>query len=1289
MTIRNTYASESWDKVYTAFKQINFTAYDYDTVKESLIQYLQIYHPEDFNDFIESSEMVMILEMFAYAAELMAYRTDAVAHENFISTAQRKQSILKLAKLISYSAARNIPARGLVKIDSIKTDEAIFDSLGNNLSNRVIVWNDPNNSNWKEQFFLVMNAVMTTKFGQPSKSAQIGDVLMQQYTFNNAQNAFRNGVFAFSANASSGSVPMEVVPLDLDSNGPFERAPDLFSQFNIAYASDGRGDGSDYTGFLMFVKQGGLVLTNYQITEPVPNRRLTLNQANVNDTDVWIYQVDDNGVITQKWQNVPSLMDQTLSYNDIDSRFKYEIETLENDQIAIIFGDGNFAEIPMGRFQLWTRVSVNDDVVIPRNRIVGQGMTFAYSDQRNIRHTCSITFSLTASLQNNAPSETIEHIRQSAPATYYSQNRMVNGQDHNTFMLRDSTILKLNSINRTFAGQPKYIEWNDASGAYQNIKLFGDDLVLRSELGINSVTTTSSSRTLIDTFIEPVLSSNAILNILTHQMANAFDSSESPVGYGIISKPRRKFIEDNRKKYFTLENDELGNPIPVYPYGVGREPSDGFNGELLEKTAIQAALDGRWYGEPLSTVTIGGTIHGVIPDPILNPESTGKLYVDNLPRTIDGVNTYPPGDIGSGFNSVSREGKFGIKYNRFLKAIGNGTIAFAQPLAGQPLKTDYEVSGIEAASHKVETLTIEMQSDGTTFSVVSNIRGSLPSYSLTVAANTPNGLWSEQAGSIPVDFVITPGLDAFEQGDAFVIDIDISYRNPDINVNTWGAQIRQFGISQQTSVNLNGWWEVIPGNVLRAETGIFEGDNLDGPNEIQQKVFDQTGAASWIFLVSSQLDSDTGEVLSWTIFNRDMKLIASSPTTKFWYNQDSQIIDSETLKPLYDKIRILRSNLDEFGTPLKKAEIYDCVGLVYDESANVIPNSLEILPTDTLNRVESGDGAPDNLLQFEMFARGAYAYTLLEFSSAEAAIRFDRDYTSTELPCGTYKSTNGYDIYPYDWTTYDSPYVAIKIVDIDSPINGAGFEFIGGSFISQPSIAFPNYRLMRTYNVPSKSVAPESSNDEADPCNVTTGLDFMWQHYTPNSNLIDPSVSNIHDTYIMPQGYYNSVMDYVRGRSNIMPQPPTPLELRTSYGYLLDNKMLSDTIVLHPGKIKLLFGQLADQKLRAKFRVIMAPTATMSSERVKQEIINVVNKYFDIENWDFGATFYATELISLIHQALPTQISSVVLVPTYSVNSFGSLFTIESGLDEILQSCATVNDVEIVSALTPALLRQS
>ena len=1288
MTIINTYAAESWDKVYSAFQQINFTSYDFDTVKESLLQYLQIYHAEDYNDFIESSELTALLELFAYSAELLAYRTDQAAHENFISTAQRKQSVLRLAKLISYSASRNIPARGLVKINTIRTDETVYDSLGNNLAGQTITWNDPNNTNWKEQFFLVMNLVLTSSFGQPSKSFQISDVLMQLYTFNNSKNAFRNGVFSFTASGTTDTVAMEAVPIDIDANGPFERAPDLNSQFNIVYATDGRGDGSDYTGFLMFVKQGNLILTNYQILEPTANRSIVLNQTNVNDTDVWLYQVDDNGSILQPWTSVPTLADQTLAFNNVSSRYKYEIETLENDQISLLFGDGNFSNVPVGQFQLWTRVSVNQDITIPKNKISGQAMAFTYVNAQNVAHNFNLTFSLTSSLQNNSASETIEHVRQAAPSTYYAQNRMVNGQDYNTYMLRDSTILKLNTINRTFAGQPKYIEWNDATGAYQNIKLFGDDLTMRLSTTVDMVETTSASKAIIDSYIEPVLSTNAILNTLVHQMATAEDS------YGIISYPRRAFIEDNRKIYHDVD----GNPVTPYGIQLDGNPLQTGDGSLLEKTVIQGALDGHWYGEPLSTVTINGTLHGVIPDPILNPKSNSKLYISDLPRTIDGVNTYPPGDTGSGLQSIQRQKYFGLKFNRFLKGFGNGTISLYDPdnaLASSSALGPSPADGLDSFYYTVETITVEMTSDGTTFTVISNLRGKLPDYSLTLAATTAHGRWSEQypSNSLPVDFAITTGTTAYDAGDAFVIDIINTNIDP-ITLQPkpnpiWQSNVRMFGTADNLAcVNLSGWWQLIPSDVVTTSAlasppglGIFTGGAGDGPNTVQQLTFDQsTSGSSWVFLVA-RTDDGSGNVSSWTIYNRDMKIIASSPTTNFWFNQDSQIIDSTTLKPVYDKIRILRSNMDQYGQPLKKADIYDCVGFVYDSNGEIITNQIEVLPTDTIDFTQAGDGTPDNILQFESFSLNAYQYTLINVTDPSNPVIIET------LACGAYTLVTGYDTNPYDTTGYD--HNSVTITTVPSSINVTGFStpftFQPGNFMSD--VVDGIYQLARQKYVPAP--AAENPITEVYGCNAITGLDFMWQHYTPDANLIDPSVSNIHDTYILTQGYYTNMMDYVNGLISVEPSPPTPLDLRTSYGYLLENKMLSDTVVLHPGKIKLLFGSLADQTLRAKFRVVVAPTATFSSERIKQEVINTINTYFEIANWDFGNTFYATELLALIHQALPTQISSVVIVPTYSVNSFGSLFTINSGLDEVLQSCATISDVEIVSALTPTVLRQN
>ena len=1256
MTIRNTYAAEAWDKAYSAFQQINFTSYDYDTVKESLLQYLQIYHAEHFNDFIESSELIAILELFAYVAELLAYRVDTMAHENFITTAQRKQSILRLARLISYRASRNIPARGVVKITQARTSEEVYDSLGNNLSNITVLWNDPNNSNWKEQFFLVMNKSLTTRFGQPSKSFQIGDVLMQLYTFNNNANSFRNGVFSFSAVGSAEQVQMEVVPVDIDENGPFERAPDLNAQFNILYASDGKGDGSDYTGFLMFIKQGVLLRTDYTILEPTANRRIELDAINVNDTDVWVYRTDDNQAITESWKRVETLNEQNLYFNDDSStRKKYEIETLENDRIALIFGDGNFSDTPVGDFQLWTRISVNQNLMIPKNRIIGQAMQFNYTTQTNNIYTFNVLFSLVSAIQNNAASETIEHIRQSAPSTYYAQNRMVNGQDYNTYMLKDPTILRLMTINRTFAGQPKYIEWNDASRNYENIKLFGDDMALFMDISSDLVITRQSSKTTIDSFLEPLLQSNALFNSLTHVLASSDKS------YGIVSYPRRRFIEDNRPIYKDIDGNF------VNPYGKNLNPNIDPNlrtytsiqpgdGSLNEKTVIQAALDQHWYGEPESYAIINGIRHGVISDPILYPKDDGKLYIGDLPRTIDGQNTYPPGDIGSGLQQVPRQTYFGIRFNRFLAAFGTGSIS----IAATP------ISGLDYYENEKEVITIEMTSDGTTFTVISNLRGKLPDYSLALSP-----LWSNQhSTAVPFDFTINYNElsdVAFEAGDAFVVDLTFGTQ--------WTATVRTFGIGNVPRVNLGGWWELVPQSVITTSVelggaGIFVTGPDDGPDLVQNMTFEaDTPQSSWLFLIARK--DDGANIDSWYLYNRNIKIIAESKTTKFWYNQNAQIIDSATKKPVFDKIRILRSNLDETGKPLQRADVYDTVGFVYDANGIINFNQLEILPTDTINWTQAGDSTPDNTLQFELFSSDSYQYGIVNSDGT----------TITWLKCGEYIILNGYDIPNYDSTVYD----AYGIV-----YGGIYYAFTTGNFVglvteNTTSTTAPVI-VRRRFTPPPSASLPEANDING--CNLVNGLDFMWQHFSPITNLVDPSVSNIHDTFIMTSGYYTSMMNFVKGFTDVEPQPPTPFDLRTSYGYLLKNKMLSDTVVLHSGSIKLLFGAKADQRFRAKFRVVRAPGATFSDERIKMEIISVIDTFFDIQNWDFGEKFYATELIALIHQRLPTQISSVVIVPMYSVNSFGSLFTIDSGFDEILQSAATVNDVEIVAELTPSVLRQ-
>jgi hypothetical protein len=1171
MALRTTNSAESWEQLYKAFSEVNFTSYDFDSIKQSLIDYTKTYFPEQFNDYIQSSEYIALLEMFAYVAEQLAYRVDMLSHENFITTAQRKQSILRLAKLISYKATRNIPVRGLVKINSVTTTERVIDSRGQDLSGLTIVWNDPNNGNWKEQFILVMNRLMTNRYGQPHKSFQIGDIVMDLYSMRNDPALMKNGVFSYSAQAGQDSYPMEIVPSDIDENGPYEREPDTQSPFSLIFANDGIGDGSDYTGFLMFTKQGTLTRIDYDLTDALPDRTIDFAPTNVNHTDVWVQELGSLSEIVNRWVQVDSLHDENLVFNgNRTTRKKYEVSTRENDQISVSFGDNDFSDIPQGVFRFWMRQSANKSLVIQKNKVSNVPMSITYTSGAGDTETCSFSFSLTTTLQNGSATETIEHIRKSAPSTYYAQNRMVNGQDYNTYPLKDPTILRLKAVNRTFAGQPKHVDWNDASGTYQNVKLFGDDASLRQILGITSQTTTVSGQSLIDNVIEPLLSTPGVVNLLNHISANSHETR------GVVSAPRRKFVEDNRGDLYKSVG---GGNVPY----LGQGSADG---SLKEKTAIQGLIDRHWYGEPLAYVQdSNGNILAQIVDPDTDPTDDSKIYASSVPRTVDGVNKFPPGDTGSGLQPIAEQEYFALRFNNTLRAIGSGNISIS------PTFTN---------TTPAETWTIEIKNDGESFSVKSSSRGAFADGRVGDAYSI-NGEYFFTVAADPLG-------DAFVKGDAFVLDGNVQRI-------TAGSTI------SQPNFNLTGWWEIMGFSQLPA---FAAGVNSSAGHDLMFTTDTSTSNTkqySWVIFVRKIRNSQTQSVVGYEVHARDLKLTIKSDTTKFWYNDVDQIIDPETKNRVYDNIKILRSNLTNTGGRLKKNDKYDVVGDVRNAFGTVDFNQLEIVPTDLLQEDTSGNLVSDRILQFENFVKSA-------------------------------------DNTHYEYFAIQNPTNLINPPD--------NLTWADGSFVDS-SLTYGRRPLA-------------DNNGE--------GLDFMWQHFSPFTNIVDPSPTNIHDLYVLTQGYYDNITNFVRRLTNITPSAPTPLELKNSYGYLFENKMLSDTVVMHPGKIRLMFGNLAEPQLRARFKVVRSPGGTLTDERVKEEILSVINTFFDIDNWDFGTTFYATALITLIHQRLPADVASVVLVPLYSTNSFGSMFSVEPGFDEILQSAAELSDIEIVDALTPAVIRQ-
>ena len=181
--------------------------------------------------------------------------------ENFLETAERRNSVLRLARLINYNAKRNLPATGLLKVDTISTTQDVNDSSGTNLANATVVWNDSANSNYREQFIALLNAANVTgqTFGSPREQGSIGGVDTEVYTMSSNQADLP--IFGFSASVGGTDRSFEVVPSQItDSEDIYESPPIDGSGLSYCYRTDGGGDSSNNTGYFFLFKQGYLLI---------------------------------------------------------------------------------------------------------------------------------------------------------------------------------------------------------------------------------------------------------------------------------------------------------------------------------------------------------------------------------------------------------------------------------------------------------------------------------------------------------------------------------------------------------------------------------------------------------------------------------------------------------------------------------------------------------------------------------------------------------------------------------------------------------------------------------------------------------------------------------------------------------------------------------------------------------------------------------------------------------------------------------------------------------------------
>jgi hypothetical protein len=207
----NLILNQDWTRIYQTFKNADFKSYDFENLRRVIITYLRENYPEDFNDYIESSEYMALIDAVAFLGQSLAFRIDLASRENFIELAERKESVLRLARMLSYNAKRNIAANGLIKFSSVTTTEELLDSNGKNLSNQIVSWNDPTNTNWLEQFITILNAAMAdnTEFGRSQGSGTIQGIPTEQYRFKTTSTDVP--IYTFGKTVAARSMTFEIV----------------------------------------------------------------------------------------------------------------------------------------------------------------------------------------------------------------------------------------------------------------------------------------------------------------------------------------------------------------------------------------------------------------------------------------------------------------------------------------------------------------------------------------------------------------------------------------------------------------------------------------------------------------------------------------------------------------------------------------------------------------------------------------------------------------------------------------------------------------------------------------------------------------------------------------------------------------------------------------------------------------------------------------------------------------------------------------------------------------------
>ena len=107
-------------------RKIDFSGLDFSAARRAMVEYIQTYYPQDFNDFMASNGVIMLIEILASVTAKLALRSDILANEATLPTAITEEAVLNHLALINQRIKRQTPA---ITDIALTVDQTLFSDL--------------------------------------------------------------------------------------------------------------------------------------------------------------------------------------------------------------------------------------------------------------------------------------------------------------------------------------------------------------------------------------------------------------------------------------------------------------------------------------------------------------------------------------------------------------------------------------------------------------------------------------------------------------------------------------------------------------------------------------------------------------------------------------------------------------------------------------------------------------------------------------------------------------------------------------------------------------------------------------------------------------------------------------------------------------------------------------------------------------------------------------------------------------------------------------------------------